>query len=280
MKILRKVYWKISWLFGNLFWIPFHWFVSPKHSNKVGLSIGITTFMDRYNSTFKNLLKKIILLFPEDQIIVVANGHVKEKEQEQYLAEIKNFCATYSNVELVTYLKPKGLSFIWNRIVDSSVENKVLIINDDLDLNPVFKWFLLKCGILDSEIATIQNSWSHFLISKKIFDQIGRFDEGLLEIGGEDDDYCARLAMHNINLNNYNTSSIRPSLKVKEKRLKVNSYGKNMNEERFGYSSLNSKYLESKWFMSDVYFEGAIKVPNRRLNYWKLKCPNNLYYKK
>jgi len=267
---IKKIYFKINWIAEDLFWFFFKNLYSQ--SNKAfEITIGITTFMDRFDSCLKPLVNKTARLFPNNQIIVIANGHVKEKEQKEYVKQIELFCKKFKNVELVTYNNPKGLSYIWNKIIGMAKSEKILLLNDDVKVNHKFQSWVNNSGIIEGEISTINFSWSHFLISKSIFRIVGPFDEELIEIGGEDDDYSARLAMCKIPINNYNTINITSKLKAKKKRLQVNSYGKNMNEESNGYSTYNNNYLLKKWEMSNEPFMGAFEVPNRLMKYWKLR---------
>ena len=272
MRLIEKIKNKLSWAIEDFIWFFLKRFDKGNIKNKNNdLVIGITTFMDRYDNCLKPLVEKLAVLFPNIQIIIVANGHVKQHENLEYLIKIKLFCDKFKNVELISYKEPMGLSFIWNRIIKQANAKKVLLLNDDVNVKRSFPKWISKSEILEMEISTINNSWSHFVISKDIVKKVGTFDEGLLEIGGEDDDYSARLVMNKIELINLNTNTIKAKLKLKHKRLAVNSYGKNMNEEKHGYSSYNTEYLEKKWKMSNVDFEGSIEVPNRMMRYWKLR---------
>lgn len=122
-----------------------------------------------------------------------------------------------------------------------------------------------------SKTAVINASWSHFLISKEIFNRVGPFDEALLEIGGEDDDYLARMAVVNLHPDNFYFDGIRSKLRKNRKMLIVNSYGKNMANEKYGYSNLNYEYMKKKWQVDTLPFEGAVEVKNRFFRYWKLR---------
>ncbi|MCG2810728.1 MAG: glycosyltransferase family 2 protein [Candidatus Aminicenantes bacterium] len=194
-----------------------------------------------------------------------------KKDQIVYLEKIEKFCARYKNVELMSFVEPKGLSYLWNKILLRSRGDSVLLLNDDVNIKMKFQDLVIKSGILSYPITTINSSWSHFIISKVIFNKIGPFDEGLKEIGGEDDDYAARLAMMGRTIKDFSTKAIARKLRRKRRLLKCNSYGKDMNLERFGYSNLNSEYLAKKWETGMEYFDGAVMVPNRSIRYWKLR---------
>ncbi len=271
-KIFKKIRIRTNWLFEDIAWIfRKAYFKRLNVTDKNRITIGITTFMDRFETCLKPLLSKMSILFPECQIIVTANGHIKQKEQSYYLSKINTYCKIFNNVKLITFNEPRGLSHLWNTIIKQSNFSNLLILNDDLKVKAALHEFILHSGILENNIATINSSWSHFLISKDLIEQIGYFDESLLEIGGEDDDYAARLALANIKVVNFNTSTIGNKNRRKREKRRLNSFGRYMEQERGGYSTVNAEYLESKWLMSDNYFNGAIFVPDRKPKFWKLR---------
>ena len=82
--------------------------------------------------------------------------------------------------------------------------------------------------------------------------------------------------MNNIEISVFKIQSIKPVLNAKNKRLKVNSYGKDMNKQPYGYSLINSKYLAEKWIMSNEPFDGSYEVADRLMKYWKLKVKEDI----
>jgi len=271
--LINKAINRFKWYFDSCYW-EFCRFLrkQPDHNaSEIALTIGITTFLNRYDYCFKPLLIKTAFLFPECQIIVAANGNVLKEKQQIYLSEIRKFCNLFSNVELIEYSDPMGLSHLWNLIIFRAANRKVLMLNDDLKIRVGFRKFILESGIVNESVATINSSWSHFLISMDIFNLTGQFDEGLKEIGGEDDDYMARLAMLSIEPGNYRTDAIASKDKKRGRAGGFNSYGKDMSKEEGGYSTLNVNYLNGKWKISDEYFDGAVEIRRRKNRYWKLR---------
>ncbi len=271
-KLFFKVVNKLRWILDQWRWkFQFRYSAPDAVQPPLGVSIGIATFMDRYESCLVPLVQKLTFLFPAAEIIVVANGHVKQMEQRAYLSKIAAFCRLYPNVRLIAHQQPRGLSAIWNETILSSKNEQVLLLNDDVDVKTNFGRFLRQAARRRQQLVLLNSSWSHFLICKPLFEAVGPFDEGLKEIGGEDDDYAARLAMQGIAIYHLPTHSITSKLKMHQKKLAVNSYGRNMHEEADGYSTYNADYLEGKWMMSDKPFEGAVYVPKRAVKYWKLR---------
>jgi len=271
-KIRKKINRKLEWLKEDILWTLLKPFGNGNNSNQAKeLTIGITTFMDRFENCLKPLVKKISFIFPECEIIVIANGHVLKEEQKKYLEKIEKFCGRFDNVKLISFSDPRGLSSIWNLLINQSQTERILLLNDDLRIKVDFREFISSCGILQSPVATINSSWSHFVISRSIVEKVGYFDENLKEIGGEDDDYSARLAIAGIEKNNFSSGSVISRNRRNLRKLKLNSFGKNMAEQKGGYSTVNSEYIESKWIISDTYFDGSVLVPDRRHKYWKLR---------
>jgi len=90
-------------------------------------------------------------------------------------------------------------------------------------------------------------------------------------MGGEDDDYLARMAMAGLNAQSLATGMLSSRSKKRMKAPRLNSFGRDMSKEAGGYSTLNTEYLLGKWETSEEYFEGAVEVAGRKRRYWKLK---------
>lgn len=223
-------------------------------------SIAIATFKDRYDDLFAPLLRKIACLFPDTQILVYANGHVDQEKQAEYLPRIEALCAEYGNVELFTSMEPQSLSSIWNLLIRESNAKKTFIMNDDLRVTPAFRRKITATGFFEMQVCVINNIWSHFLISRSVIDQIGWFDESLIELGGEDDDYTFRLSFAGIDLERRECYHIwnesRPSQR--------NSFGHDMTGEH-RYSKYNAERLAKKWLISREPFPGGIWVERNRV---------------
>ncbi len=264
---------RAGWLFESLTWYiraPFCRRLLLRRP-PLNLSIGVTTYKDRFDGCLRPLIKKLSILFPNEQIIVIANGHYLVAEQKEFIRKFDAFCARFRNVEREGYEDPRGLSFLWNRIIKRAASENILILNDDIMIRGGFRRFIEVSGITGAPVATINSSWSHFKISRSVIERVGLFDEGFIEIGGEDDDYLARMAMAGLQATNLATGTLTSRSKRRMKAPRLNSYGRDMSKEAGGYSTLNTDYLLSKWESSDEYLEGAAEVVGRKRRYWKLK---------
>lgn len=233
-------------------------------------TICVTTFLLRYEEFLKPLVKKLAYLFPDQDIIIVANGHYDLKSQEQYLASLQTYLAQFPNVHLISYLHPQGLSHLWNQGVGHSKTERIFLFNDDIDVSFQLRKEIERSGVLEQSIATNDGSWSQFMITKQLYHFVGPFDEGLKEIGGEDDDYLVRMKLLGIEDARIKFNAM---WGIKRNNLKVNSYGKVVKEQKSGYSNYNDQYLDAKWQRSTAPLEDTVFV---RGYYWKLKNPNRV----
>ncbi|MFN2336943.1 MAG: hypothetical protein ABR560_08235, partial [Bacteroidales bacterium] len=111
-RFFSRVWNRLGWIYDSFLWGFYRLFPASAGSIKTDLPlpIGVTTFLNRYEIYFKPLVRKLVFLFPECRLIVVANGSVLRKEQQKYLHELKEFCSAYDNIELIAYDDPRGLS--------------------------------------------------------------------------------------------------------------------------------------------------------------------------
>ena len=264
---------RVRWIIESATWpvrAPFYR-AMLSGSRPLGITIGITTYKDRFEGCLKPLLPKVCALFPKDQVIVIANGHYLKGEQSDYISRFNEFCGRFGNVVSEAYTEPRGLSSLWNRIIEKADHPAVLILNDDIMIRPGFRRVVRGMLAGSDPVVTVNSSWSHFLITSEAVAKVGLFDEGFREIGGEDDDYLARMAIAGVIAGNVVSGCISGRSKRRMKVSGLNSYGRDMSKEAGGYSTLNSEYLLGKWETSGTYSEGAAEVPGRRIRYWKLR---------
>lgn len=158
------------------------------------LSIGITTFEHRFTQYFIPLLTKIRQFSPDIEVIVAINGEHNAQFSEDYRKEILNFLATQHHVFPVFFPQFRGVSKLWNTLVIHASYENILILNDDIAItDPDFSRIIKGCIKKNRHRSfTINQSFSHFVISREELDTIGYFDERLLGIGEEDGDFVWR----------------------------------------------------------------------------------------
>lgn len=281
-RIRRFFVHRLFWALDELLW-AFPSFLrkliigNPKRG--IGITVIVSTYVERFDTCFKPVILRLAQLFPSEQIIVVANGHYDTERQLAYLSRLREFCSQFPAVELYDFVDPVSISKMSNTSLLKTKNPIAFSINEDLRVSILIRRFLEKSGILKEQIATINRSWCHIVISLRLCKKIGYFDERAPEIGGEDDDYAARCALAGIEIKDYKTLRIGQGKKIYRARDRLNSWGRDMTKQIAGYSSLNTSFfMGQKWETSNDPFEGAIFVPNRIPKYWKqrngMETPN------
>lgn len=156
-------------------------------------SIGIVTYVARFESFLIPLIKQMTNVFPDKEIICIVNGHHDELLQINYLRQVTAFLNQFPNVHYITHEKHQPLAKCFNWIAMLSFAPRMLILNDDVSLNLLFRREFEKTLIKNNSFFVINYSWSHFLISKDFIKEIGWFEERLLGTGQEDGDYHIRI---------------------------------------------------------------------------------------
>ena len=214
------------------------------------ISIGITTFGARFDPYFAPLLSKIREYDADLEVIVAVNGEHKRDFDEIYRERILAFTATQKRVFPVVFPRFRSLTKLWNSIVIHATHDYILMLNDDIMItNPDF--------VRDIQTAVskhpgrsllINQSWSHFLISRREIDELGYFDERLLGIGEEDGDMIWRY------LRRYGRSMA--SVKMKgfvnySEDTKDDRPGNIKNREGMKYSLFNRQFMFSTKYAAD-----------------------------
>ena len=258
---LYKLYWQLTTLSWKL--------LPSKKQTEIRnrrYTLGVTTYLDRYEDLFKPFLLQLMSVFPDTEIVVTVNGHYNKEQQLIYLEEICSFLKQFQNVKVITFVEAQGLSKLWNLIVLNSSNEYVFICNDDLEITPLFRRDLDKSGILETKIALINQSWSHFMIAKTIISKVGWFDERFPAIGNEDEDYESRLALKQMELSFFHFRSIRAIVTIPV----TYSYGEQVEIINEKYLKSNKVFFDTKWEITAQPTEGYHYV--RILNaYVKLK---------
>lgn len=159
------------------------------------LSIGITTFKRRFD-LLKNLTNQIRSFDENINILITINADNDEDFDEEYRKSLLEYLATVKNAYPVFFPSFTGLSKMWNTLILHSPTDHILILNDDIrfedsNIIPAIKSEINKnkCkNDLKNDLIIINNSWSHFVISKQIAHKLKYFDERLIAFGEEDGD--------------------------------------------------------------------------------------------
>ncbi len=236
------------------------WYIIPKDRGSELLntefSIGIVTYVDRYNKFFQPLIVNLVTLFPDTEIVIAVNGYHDPLVQNPYLQDIAGFLGQFRNVKLIDFHGPQSLSKLWNLLIVHSSFEKVMILNDDIKISPFFRESLTKSPALKEDVALLNRSWSHFLISKTIIKRVGWFDQRFPGVGNEDEDYESRLVTHHIPVKSFKIVGLK---NIVFKTVNF-SYGKDMEVVNTKYVKANKLHFDAKWEMETEPAPGFVYV--------------------
>lgn len=158
------------------------------------ITVSLVTFKER-QSLISSLLPTLRSIVPDHiDIILAVNGNYDEPMPEEYRGHMLELCKNHKNVYPLVCPDFMSLSKLWNTLVLFSKTEYNFIMTDDLIVNnpnvltDVVN-FITKTG---EEFFTINNGFSHFVLTKSFLHQIGYFDERLLAYGEEDGDMVHR----------------------------------------------------------------------------------------
>jgi hypothetical protein len=223
-------------------------------------SIGITTFSKRLHMVSKLISQ--IRETDEHKIILCVNGEKDGNFDEEYRKSILNLCIKYDNIYPVFFIEMRGLSKMWNTILNTSTDNNVLMLNDDLEIcnDELFLHINSYINSINfSSLTKINNSFSHFLVKKDIINQVGYFDERLLGFGEEDGDITFRFQKNKIPIHNINLSGfVNIVSEIRHEHVK-NGIGK--------YSKINRDYIYGEKYHADYTSEikGMFDTPMKQV---------------
>jgi hypothetical protein len=153
-------------------------------------SIGIVTYVKRFENYFQPLLEQIKEARPESEIIVCVNGQYKEGFDQQYRKKILQFISKFDNVFVTIHPEFRSLSKLWNTCLINSTKEKMLLLNDDITIkSKVFFNNLENYSKYSNRSFKINGSWSHTFLLRNEISEIGWFDERFLGVGEEDGDF-------------------------------------------------------------------------------------------
>jgi hypothetical protein len=75
-------------------------------------SIGIVTYIRRYDAYFKPLIKQLDELFPNVEKTVVVNGFYDQEAQAKYLKDVTEFLKSTTVTNLVKYQENQRLRLV------------------------------------------------------------------------------------------------------------------------------------------------------------------------
>lgn len=198
-------------------------------------SIGVVTYVARFEDFFTPLIKQLTGIFPDKEIVCIINGHPDGALQADYLKHVTAFLAGYPNVRYLTYEQHQPLAKCFNWLLMMSFAPRMLILNDDVSLNLLFRKDFEKGLEKYPDFFVINHSWSHVLISKALVRRVGWFEERLAGTGQEDGDYRIRMEKEGLKILEVNCYGV-----INYVAPQKNAGWQNISE----HSKINNKYSE------------------------------------
>ena len=166
--------------------------------------IGITTYIERYEDYFKPLYQSLSSLFPEVPIVVTVNGFPDRRRQQDYLNRLQaELCARApEHHTFILHELPRGLTTLWNEMLQVADQQPLWILNDDLRVDPWIRHWAEKFDWKRVRLSLLNDTWSHFIIAPEVIDKAGIFEPSFPGIGFEDMDYTARSGLVGIDIAN------------------------------------------------------------------------------
>ncbi|MBW2000424.1 MAG: glycosyltransferase family 2 protein [Deltaproteobacteria bacterium] len=247
--------------------------------SNIKVTIGITTFEHRFEKYFVPLLSRIREYDQETEVIVAVNGEHEKEFSEDYRAGILRFISGQRKVFPLMFPRFRGLSKLWNSIIVHATSNHILMLNDDIMITDrKFLGVIRRCiARNEGRSFTINESWSHYLISREEIDRLGYFDERLLGIGEEDGDITWR----------YMNAFERPIANFRIKGLKnfaeetVHNYRPSNIQCHSGtkYSLFNKKFIAKKYRPDTAGIRGMFEHPMSLVDPGPDQYPNEKFYR-
>jgi len=155
------------------------------------LSIGITTFRNRLEEVCEQVdsIRSYNKTIP---ILLAVTTNYNETMPEDYRLGILSLCAKHPNIYPLMFPGYTGLAKMWNNIIVHSTTSHIFIMNDDISFKNPMAINEIIIQIQQKDVFKINGTFGTFVISKKMADTMGYFDERLIAYGEEDGDFMNR----------------------------------------------------------------------------------------
>jgi hypothetical protein len=172
--------------------------IKPTESSGTQCSIVITTFEARF-TTCLNMISKIREGEETRPIFVLINADSNNQYHASARSDFLRALSEFQSVFPICLGRKLGMAALWNTGVRLSGSDYIILLNDDLSVHKstiktTVDALLEQCE--SQNLVLLNDSFSHFAISRKCISLIGWFDERFLGFGEEDGDYIFRFEEH------------------------------------------------------------------------------------
>lgn len=190
--------------------------------------IGIPTY-NRWD-LLRASLEKYAVDFPNVEIHILDNG----QQKIPYFDSTQNICIHEMDKNI-------GVAGGWNYLIDKIFENNdyALILNDDIYLGKTESQINALIEKQDFSLIVTPLDWCAYIITKKTWELVGKFDEGFFPAYCEDCDYHWRMIKKGLNLSK--SSNLIPEIYQSSMTMAKNP------ELFYKANHKNKQYFKSKW---------------------------------
>jgi hypothetical protein len=242
--------------------------VKEDSSKIVGnLAIVVTTFSARFFDYCIPLLRQLRSILPSVPIYLVVNGDFENTFETKHRDNFLQQVLSIGGINPITFGTFRGCASMWNTGVRAADVEYCLVLNDDMQIDSRYFLAMLNDVIsmaAISGVVLINQSWSHFVISRELILGLGYFDERFLGIGEEDVDFTWRYENKYGKITSYKTKSIlHESVADHDVRL----------------AKGQGKYSLFNWVFSEIkYKSGSGIATSMNLNLTKQVIPDQIEY--
>lgn len=151
-------------------------------------TIFITTFNSRLE-LFKSIFLKVKKQRPDVEVLVMINGLTNQPFEEEYRKNVLEFVTPYPNTFPMVFPEFVSNARMWNLSCQFARTDKILMIQDDLDIDDNFFDEFEKVLEQHDRCFILNGSFSSQLWDKRTIEEINWFDERYLGLGHEDGTY-------------------------------------------------------------------------------------------
>jgi len=224
-------------------------------------TIAITTFSLRLGIV-KDLIRQV-RTYTNRNVLLCINGEKDGNFNNDYRKNILNICSEYDNIFPIFFVETRGLSKMWNTLLSHSDNHHVMLLNDDIIVQSSDVFDKAQTHINSTEftgVTLINSSFSHYIVDRRVIDDIGYFDERLLGFGEEDGDLVYRLLKNNYKYNLLWVSGLVNMIsQIRDESIKKGS----INNIEHKYSSHNREFIYGEKYKTNMssQFKGMFDTP-------------------
>ena len=254
-------------------------------NKKDKFSIVLSSFFLNIDSSIRPIIDYLSNMKIENEVYLTLNLGFKNFDKTYLRKNIIKFLIPHDNIFISLNPNFTGLSKLWNRAISNCTHDWILVISDDIciqgDLKDFFEKIDLIIDLKKTDLILINDNFSCFLLNKKVFDNVGFFDERLIGMGEVDKDFLFKYfkfyksSAKSLFFNQFKPLKITEYDFLNSDDIKLISEKNNNPYAGFNSEFLLKKYIKSKEGIMGPFSEKYILKDNEHNHY-----PYENFYRK